>query len=592
MIGAMFNMATFEPRYYQTDAHEAAIIHAKKSLESQVLVLPTGAGKSPLISMMAKTIHYMTGKRILCTAPSADLVKQNHAKYKSWGFKSSVFCASAGRKELRHDVIFGSPLSLLNSIDRINKSGEFSAIIIDECDLISTTVKNLIAKLKEANPMLRVIGLTATPYRLGMGFIFESHYRHGFIEEAYKPYFMKCTYEISPHELIEQGFLTKPIIGKKQLHYKTDGMILKSTGKWDQNTVHEAFAGKGRLTSEIVADIVDSTQGFNGVLIFASTIQHAEEILESLPPGISGIVHSKSENRDKTMKAMANQEIKFCVNVDCLTVGIDWPHIDCIAMLRKTESARLYQQIIGRGTRLYPDKEFFLILDYAENISYHFPDGDVFNPEIRAKAPGSTEKIPATCPECGHENQFAERPNDAGYGINHNGYFFWQDTGDIVLSVEGKPYPAHFGRRCTGLVGRTQRCDYYWSHKVCDSPCCSFMSDIAARFCGFCNEELINPNDRLILEQKEKEKQSIETPKIEPLLNIEIQESFKEDKRIKVVIFKTIFNKQIRIFLRVSKEEERIKYRYYRDNKNNLEDKSIKFFKPIDKQFYKFIELV
>jgi DNA repair protein RadD len=585
-------MTTFEPRYYQQDAHDAAITHAKKSLESQVLVLPTGSGKSPLISMIAKTIHDMTGKRILCTAPTADLVKQNHAKYKSCGFKSSVFCASAGRKELRHDVIFGSPLSLLNSIDRINKSGEFSAIIIDESDLISTTVKNLIAKLKEANPMLRVIGLTATPYRLGMGFIFESHYKHGFIDEAYKPYFKKCTYEISPHELIEKGYLTQPIIGKKNLHYNTEGLILKSTGKWDQSTVDAAFTGKGRLTSDIVHDIVDATQGFNGVLIFASTIKHAEEVLESLPPRMSGIVHSKSDDRIKTMSAMESQQIKYIVNVDCLTVGIDWPHIDCIAVLRKTESARLYQQIIGRGTRLYPGKDFFLVLDYAENISYHFPDGDVFNPEIRARAPGETEKIPATCPQCNHTNMFAERPNDAGYGINHNGYFIWPDTGDVVLDQEGRQYPAHMGRRCSGIVGRTTRCSYYWSFRVCDSPCCSFMNDLAARFCLFCKFELVDPNLVLLLEQQEKEKQKAEITKTEPILNIEIQESFKEDKRIKVVIFKTIFNKQIRVFLRVSKEEERIKYRYYRDNKNNLEDKSIKFFKPIDKQFYKFIELV
>ncbi len=581
-------MTQFTARYYQTDAHEAAIEHAKKSLESQVIVLPTGSGKSPLISMIAKTINDMTGKKVLCTAPTSKLVTQNHSKYRSYGYKASVFCASAGRKELRHDVVFGSPLTLLNSVHRLKG---FSAIIIDECDLISSTVIQLIEGLKQDNPNLRVIGLTATPYRMGMGFIFSSHYKLGFIEETYKPYFSKCTYEEYAKPLIEQGFLTRPVLGKKSLHYETGGMILKKNGKWDQHSIDQAFIGKGRLTSEIVADIIETTKGYNGVMIFASTIQHAEEIMLSLPRGMSGIVHSKNPDRKKVENDFENQKIKYIVNVDCLTVGIDWPHVDCIAMLRKTESARLYQQIIGRGTRLYEGKEFFLILDYAGNIDYHFPDGDVFNPEIRAKAPGATEKIPATCPECGHENLFAERPNDAGYGVNKNGYFFWIDTNDIVLSVEGKPFPAHFGRRCTGLVGRTQRCDYYWSYKVCDSPCCSFMNDVASRFCGFCKTELVDPNAKLLLEQAEQKKQIAETPRTEPILNIGIEDAFKGDKRIKMVIINTIFNKQIRLFLRVSKEEERNQYRYYRDNKTILEDKNVTFFRPVDGKFYKLINI-
>jgi len=149
----------FTPRYYQQEAHDAAIEHAKKSLESQVIVLPTGSGKSPLISMLAKTLQDMTGKKILCTAPTAELVTQNQNKYKCYGYKSSVYCASAGRKELRNDVVFGSPLTLLNSI---NKLKNYAAIICDECDLISATVRKLIDGLLLDNPNLRVIGLTAT----------------------------------------------------------------------------------------------------------------------------------------------------------------------------------------------------------------------------------------------------------------------------------------------------------------------------------------------------------------------------------------------------------------------------------------------
>ena len=574
----------FTPRYYQTEAHEAAIEHARKSLESQVIVLPTGSGKSPLISMIAKSLHEITGKKILCTAPTAELVTQNQAKYKSYGYKSSVYCASAGRKELRHDVVFGSPLTLLNSIKRLKG---FSTVIIDECDLISTTVRSLIEGLKQDNPNLRVIGLTATPYRMGMGYIYASHYKHGFVQETHEPYFSKCTYEEYAKNLIEHDppYLTKPVLGRQELHYNTDGLILKSNDKFDAATVDQAFVGKGRLTSDIVADIVDATREFNGVMIFASTIQHAEEIMESLPAELSGIVHSKNPDRKKVMAAFSKQRIKYIVNVDILTVGIDWPHVNCIAMLRRTESARLYQQIIGRGTRLYPGKEFFLILDYAENISAHFPDRDVFNPTIKAKSNNEVEKLTAICPECQHENQFAARPNDVGYALHENGYFVWSDTGDIAQDMEGRKVPSHFGRRCFGLVGRTERCNYRWTFKKCEK--CEHENDIAARFCEKCKAEIIDPNEKLVLEQQAAKKEQDEKHFKEPVMSINIEENFKGDNRIKVVTIKTIFNKNIREFCNVINEKQRDKYRFYRDaSTDNLQ---IEFYKPQGKPFYKVV---
>ena len=83
-------MTIYKPRDYQQLAHDRAIEHAKKSLESQVIVLPCGAGKSVVVSMLAKTLHEMSGKKILCTAPNKKLILQNHAKYSSYGFLSSV----------------------------------------------------------------------------------------------------------------------------------------------------------------------------------------------------------------------------------------------------------------------------------------------------------------------------------------------------------------------------------------------------------------------------------------------------------------------------------------------------------------------
>ena len=463
--------------------------------------------------------------------------------------------------------------------------GVFGAIILDECDLISKTVRTLIENLKVKNRLIRIIGLTATPYRMGMGYIYGIHYQNAFVEDTFQPYFYKCTYEAYAHDLLTNGYLTKPLLGKNALKYETSGLILDKKGKFDQHSVEEAFIGQGRLTSDIVADIVRTTQGYNGVIIFAQTIQHAEEIMESLPKHISGIVHSKIKTNKRVMKLFEQKYIKYIVNVDCLTVGIDWPHVDCIALLRRTESSRLLQQIIGRGLRLEAGKEYCLILDYADNFPTHFPNGDPFDPKIKAKAPNEAEKIPAVCPDCSHENMFAMRPNDAGYGYHENGYFLWEDTGDIVQDQEERPVPSHFGRRCFGLLKKDQRCSYKWTFKACEE--CEHENDISARYCQSCKKELIDPNEKLTLEEAAKTKANFEKHLIEPILTVEIANDFKGDARIKVVTVMTIFNKNIRLFLRVSNEKEREQFRMFRDTKLNNHD--IEFFRKQGKNFYNFV---
>ncbi|NCN41428.1 DEAD/DEAH box helicase family protein, partial [bacterium] len=102
----------------------------------------TGAGKSIIISEVARIIHHKTGKRVLCLAPTADLVKQNISKYKAYGLNASVFSASAGAKELRHPVVFGSPLTVKNKIRRFQKQGDegYALVIIDECFTADTMI--------------------------------------------------------------------------------------------------------------------------------------------------------------------------------------------------------------------------------------------------------------------------------------------------------------------------------------------------------------------------------------------------------------------------------------------------------------------
>lgn len=526
----------FKLRPYQQDAVNAVISHIKFSLASAMIILPTGAGKSLVVAELARLIHAASKKSVLVMAPQKELVVQNRIKYESYGFKASIYSASAGAKSLRHPVVFGSPGSIVNDL---HKFGDFAAIIIDEAQGITPTVKQIIEVLKERNPNLRVIPLTATPYRLGTGYIYKTHYQNGPTDEtnAFEPYFDKVVYELHASELIHWGFLNPPIVGEVVENYDTTGLTTNRMGRFDSASMSAAFEGWGRKTSIIVNDVIRRSLAYRSVLMFAATRQHAEEVMASLPPGEFKAVFSDTppRERERIIEDFKANKFKYLVNQRILQVGFDSPITDVIAVLTATESPGLYQQIIGRGTRLcdvpYPSgrmKDHFLLLDYGGNIERHFGEtGDVFTPEIVARKPPQGTPMAVVCPACKFENVFTQRPNPEKLAINADGYFI-DDRGRTInqevmkarrdeygvflpgeFEYKDVPIPAHYGRRCTNMItqGRTKevvRCPHLFESKDC--PSCGEPNDIAARFCTVCRGELVNPNEKLAIEAARLEK--------------------------------------------------------------------------------------
>ena len=496
-------------RPYQHRLVIASIEHMLRSTEPFVIDAVTGSGKSHVIAAVAADIHARTGKRILCLAPSAELVTQNREKFTATGAKASTFSASAGGKETRHPVVFGSPLTVRNRISRFMQTGAdgYGLVILDEAHGITPTVQSIITSMREANKNLRVMGLTATPYRLGSGYIYVEEpdgRRHG-EDKARDPYFGKCVARVEARELIAQGYLTPPVIGAIHAEgYDTAGLTLNNRGQFDAEAVDRAYHGQGRKTAAIVADVIAQARDRRGVMFFAATVQHAREVLASLPPELSALVTGETpqaERRTILERFKAQEKIKYIVNVSVLTTGFDAPHVDVIAILRKTESVGLLQQIIGRGLRISEGKADCLVLDYTTNLEEHCPDGDLFAPVVRAgKAPGTPGGVTAVCPECRYENNFTIRPEvaEAGYEISEDGYCL--DLEGLPVETEYGPLPAHFGRRCLGQVRNVEeqkyeRCGYRWTGKDC--PECGEKNDIAARYCCACKYEIVDPNAKL-----------------------------------------------------------------------------------------------
>jgi DNA repair protein RadD len=462
-------MYTLRP--YQQEAVTATLKHFRKERTPAVIVLPTGAGKSIVIAELAR----LAKGRVLVLAHVRELVEQNHAKYLSLGLEAGIYSAGLNRKDREHKTIFASIQSIARATEDFFES--FSLLVIDECHRVSmeseTQYAQVIAKLQKVNPELCILGLTATPYRMGLGWIYEYNAHRKIRQTTSERFFKKCIFELSTRFMIRNHFLTPPIkIDAPVAAYDFSSLKL-SGGHFIAAQIEELLKDQKRITPLIIRNIVEMSAERKGVMIFTSSVNHAKEILQSLPPGISAMVVGDTEDaeRDAVIEAFKAQRLKFLVNVSVLTTGFDAPHVDVIAILRPTESASLYQQIVGRGLRLSPGKTDCLILDYTGQ------DHNLFSPEIGEDKPSNASVIvEVPCPACGLINNF--------WGVV-------DPDGELV---------EHFGRKCKGafedpVSHEIQECGFLFRFKRCDK--CGAENDISAHQCRECAHLLIDNDKRL-----------------------------------------------------------------------------------------------
>jgi DNA repair protein RadD len=239
--------------------------------------------------------------------------------------------------------------------------------------------------------------------------------------------------------------------------------------------VEEILKSQKRLTPLIIKNIIDITERYHrqGVMIFSSSVRHAEEILSYLPEGDARLIVGDTDNsvRDQTVSDFKNKKFKYLVNVSVLTTGFDAPHVDMIAILRPTESNSLYQQIVGRGLRLSEAKKECYILDYT-GMGH-----DIYAPEISDKRPAKdTVPVIVDCPLCGFANSFWGYTNPDGEMIEH------------------------FGRKCRGATQdpatyEITPCGFRFRLKLCHS--CGAENDITAKACEKCSATLIDAEAKL-----------------------------------------------------------------------------------------------
>ncbi len=348
----------FTLRPYQSEAVEAGVNYFKSnSKKNAILILPTGAGKSIVI---ANILAPLEGKTIILQ-PSKEILEQNFAKYISQGYKASVYSASAGQKKV--DTI---TFCTIGSI--INKKHLFEGvehIIIDECHLVNAK-GGMYDEFIKAFPKAKVLGLTATPYRLSND-SFGAQLK--FLTRTKTKIFSEILYYVQNDVLFNAGYLSKleyfsfNVVDRSMLQVNSSGT------DFTEQSLRRYYKSID-MPSIIVKYAVRLLAKRKNLLIFCSLIEEAQIVTKNIPGAVILTGQTKPDERERILSQFKSGKIKCVVNVGVLTTGFDYPELECVLIARSTMSLALYYQIVGRAMRIAPSKSESWIVDLGGNINF------------------------------------------------------------------------------------------------------------------------------------------------------------------------------------------------------------------------------
>lgn len=399
----------FQDRWYQTEAVESVFDYfAEGNVGNPVIALPTGTGKSVVIARLAQRIlKTWPGQRMMMLTHVKELVEQNALKLQAiWPTAPmGIYSAGLRQRDTVMPIIFGGVASVANCTPMF---GHRDLMLIDEAHLLSpkdgSMYQEIIHELKVINPWLKIIGLTATPFRLGQGMITDGGI---FTDICYDQ-----TGTEAFNRLISEGYLCTLVPRRTKVERQSEVMLMGANGDFSGAAL-EADAAQKDVTYKALVELCENGQDRHSWLVFASTIDDADYIADTLRNfGVSAAaIHSKMKRSDcdKIIVAYKRGEIRCLVNMGMLTTGFDHPPLDLIAVLRRTMSPVLWVQMLGRGTRPSPDtgKENCLVLDFAGNTRRLGPIND---PQIpRKKGKGTGDAPVKICEHCGTYNHASVR---------------------------------------------------------------------------------------------------------------------------------------------------------------------------------------
>lgn len=481
-------------RPYQAYAVDQVINHCKTSIDPAVACATVGAGKSLKIAAVAKHVADKGGK-VLILSRTSEIIKQDSEDCWSIRLRNSIFSAGLGVKSTTYPVILGTEGTVARALsaDEDYQNGKqsepsklfgisFDLILVDEnhqvpYDQEDSQYMNIFRILRKRNPKVRIIGMTGTPFK-GMNSI---------IGESDEYFWRKQLCDISTKYLTDLGYLVPITYGFGHDDVQYDLSDFKSSGDdgiqdftaEELRQMEELILKAETRTEKIALEVVANTQEHKCVLFACAGKKHMKELSRFLPKGQWAIISDDTPNkkRQKILSDANEGKIKYLINTNCLTVGINIPFISCIVLLRKISSLVLLTQLIGRGLRLLKPwqieagykKESCYVIDYAgtmEDLRDKFEDPQLEEADL---AKSRQEDKTITCPKCGEENGF-------------------------------------HAVRCRGISSTGERCDHFWRSRLCEpfyingrliNSGCGAENAPTARNCRCCNNTLIDPNAKL-----------------------------------------------------------------------------------------------
>ena len=436
---------SFKLRDYQREAIDSVYDWFTASAGNPLVVVPTGGGKSVIAAEMIREIcTRWPDERIMVVTHVKELIRQNYdTLLRCWPeAPAGIYSAGLRRRDTRSRILFAGVQSVFKRADEL---GHFDIVIVDEAHLVPPKgfgmYQQLLSGLRATSPKVKLIGLTATPYRTDTGRLDEGEGR----------LFDGVAFECDIIEMIKDGWLCEVTNKGVRAEIDTSAVHIRG-GEFCADELEEAAMADG-LVEDSVEELIARSVDRKSWLIFACGIAHATQICAELTKHgiINASVFGTTPRADRAARidAFKRGAITALVNVGGLTTGFDAPGIDLLGLMRPTQSPGLYVQMTGRGLRTADGKADCLVLDFGTNVQRHGPLN-----AVRPRKPGERVGEPpmkvcgnpdcmalvyaatTICPECGYVFKSKDRKPSHAETPDEDAVLLWKNAGERIQKWE------------------------------------------------------------------------------------------------------------------------------------------------------------
>ena len=334
-----------------------------KKPHPSIIVAPTAFGKSIVIAEIA----HQLGEKLVVIQPSKELLEQNYNKFINLGGKASIYSAAMGEKEIG-DVTYATIGSIVNIAHKFHTLG-ISKVIIDECDRFPREPDGMLRRFLTAAKITHVLGLTATPLKLQTNM--DEHFRPFsklvmLTSKSKKGnYFKDIIHVAQIKEMCDLGFWSP--LQYESYDFDTGALVYNSTNaEFTDESIKRAYKQQD-ISGKIIKRISELTDR-KSILVAVPSIEEAKELSTRLPSCEAVFSGMPDSDRDRIIDDFKNLRLRIVVQVTILSVGFDHPQLDCIITGRPTASLSWWYQFVGRVTRIHPDKENGLVIDFVGSV--------------------------------------------------------------------------------------------------------------------------------------------------------------------------------------------------------------------------------